>query len=37
MTQDKDLKAKNIKTVIMLAILALTVYGIYIVTTALAG
>ena len=37
MSQDEDLKAKNIKTLVVLIALALSFYGIYILSTALSG
>ncbi len=37
MQQDKDLKAKNIKTLIVLVAIALSFYGAYILLTMLGG
>jgi hypothetical protein len=37
MNQDNDLKARNIKTLVILVAVALSFYGVYILTTALGG
>ena len=37
MQQDKNLKAKNIKTLVVLVAIALSFYGVYILMTMLGG